>query len=287
MTQVLGVDFSGERGDRNTWLTQGQLDGNCLWLSDCRWVSRSELADVLAKCVGPTVAALDFPFALPAAFAHHWQPEASAMPDLWAAAEQLDLPGFIALRNELVARRSGLPSSQREPKRVCDPPESYSCLHMVNPNMVPMTLRGMQLLHRLWTGNTANPIEVPPMPYPSRAPAGETTVLLEVMPGAVLRRLGGGSLPFKGYKGGRRAVELRQVILDQLPLRAAPLGLSLEGLAALCLANHDALDSVVAAVAAALWVSVPGRFLLPSPEQHTLAMLEGWLYAPTAAIGEA
>ena len=39
-----------------------------------------------------------------------------------------------------------------EPKRIADIhfPESYSPLHRVNPNMVPMTFRGMQMLDSLW-----------------------------------------------------------------------------------------------------------------------------------------
>ena len=174
--QILGVDFSGAQTDRNTWLARGSLWGNTLSLESCRPVSRAELTDELAKCAGPTVAALDFPFSVPREFARFWQPEKApifetlifeTMPDLWAAAAGMDWNDFSALRDAFVARYGEL-------KRSCDPPESYSCLHRVNPNMVPMTFRGMQMLHRLWTGNTANPMSVPPLPdrsRPDRSPA--------------------------------------------------------------------------------------------------------------------
>ena len=291
--QILGVDFSGAQTDRNTWLARGSLRDDTLSLNSCRPVSRSELTDELAKCAGPTVAALDFPFSVPREFARFWQPEEApifeTMPDLWAAAAGMDWNDFSALRDAFVARYGEL-------KRSCDPPESYSCLHRVNPNMVPMTFRGMQMLHRLWTGNTANPMSVPPLPYRSRPyrsrpdrsrpdrsrpDLGPDTVLLEVMPGAVLRRM---ELPFKGYKNGARAPALRRQILDELPGKATPVIVSLAEMRELCLAHHDGLDAVVAAIAAALWAIDPSRFPTPPAEGHPgydpAVLLEGWLYAP-------
>ena len=139
-----------------------------------------------------------------------------------------------------------------EPKRACDPPESYSCLHMVNPIMVPMTFRGMQMLHRLWAGDTRNPVSVPPLPEYSRRDGDGVTELLEVMPGAVLRRLG---LPFKGYKGGAKAGENRRRIVSELQKRASPIAFNFDEFEDVALKSHDALDSVVAAVAAALWAT--------------------------------
>ncbi len=281
--QILGVDFSGAQTDRNTWLARGSLRDDTLSLNSCRPVGRAELTDELAKCAGPTVAALDFPFSVPREFARFWQPEDApifeTMPDLWAAAAGMDWNDFSALRDAFVARYGEL-------KRSCDPPESYSCLHRVNPNMVPMTFRGMQMLHRLWTGVTANPMSVPPLPYRSRPDrsrpdSGPDTVLLEVMPGAVLRRMG---LPFKGYKNGARAPALRRQILEDLPGKATPVIVSLAAMRELCLAHHDGLDAVVAAIAAALWAIDPSRFSVPPTKGHAdydpAVLLEGWLYAP-------
>ena len=276
MTKIMGVDFSGARDDRNTWLTIGNLDGLALTLESCARITRADLTETLAACSGPTVAALDFPFATPQSFARFWQPDARTMPDLWAAAN-LEYADFLALRNEFVAQHG-------EPKRACDPPESYSCLHMVNPIMLPMTFRGMQMLHRLWAGPTANPMSVPPLPQASRPGCGAATELLEVMPGAVLRRLG---LPFKGYKGGARAAERRHQIVSQLAQRSYPIRFNFGEFEDIALRNHDALDSVVAAVAASLWAIEPGRFPQPpeegQPEYDPVVMLEGWLYAPTKA----
>ena len=286
--QILGVDFSGAQTDRNTWLARGSLRDEILSLNSCRSVSRAELTDELAKCAGPTVAALDFPFSVPREFARFWQPEEApifeTMPDLWAAAAGMDWNDFSALRDAFVARYGEL-------KRSCDPPESYSCLHRVNPNMVPMTFRGMQMLHRLWAGNTANPMSAPPLPdrsrpdrsrpNRSRPDLGPDTVLLEVMPGALLRRMG---LPFKGYKNGARAPALRRQILEDLPQKATPVIVSLAEMRELCLAHHDGLDAVVAAIAAALWAIDPSRFPAPPtkghPDYDPAVLLEGWLYAP-------
>jgi hypothetical protein len=265
---IMGVDFSGARSDQNTWLARGLLDSEGLVICECRPVTRWQLTQLLADAPGPTVAALDFPFAVPREFARFWQPDATTMPDLWAAASRMDFSQFLALRNRFVARHG-------EPKRLADTyfPECYSCLHLANPNMVPMTFRGMQMLHRLWQTGCV----VPPLPALDETP----TVLLEAMPGAALRAFG---LPYKGYKKGTRAWQLRRTILDRL---ADSSSLKVQGLSRfldLGLNNHDCLDSVVAAVVAALWARDPGLFRCPdregNPDFDSAVMLEGWLYAP-------
>ena len=273
LLEILGVDFSGAAPDNNTWVAQASFDGRELVLDQCCPVSRAELADELVALPGGSVAALDFPFSVPVQFARYWRPEAVSMTQLWDAAAGMDLPQFIQLRDDFVARHG-------EPKRVIDlsHTEAYSCLHKVNPNMVPMTFRGMQMLARLWpTG-----CDVPPLP-PQDAGKG---VLLEVMPGAVLRALG---LPFKGYKNGARKLELRQFILEELPRRCPVPVPNLEQFRDQCLASHDCLDAIVAALAAALGATDPSLFRLPSdagaggsdPPSTTTLRIEGWLYAPT------
>ena len=51
-----------------------------------------------------------------------------------------------------------------------------------------------------------------------------------------------------------------------------------------CLDSHDCLDSVVAAVVAALWAGRAEIFRVPRPGgsdgELEAARLEGWLYAP-------
>ncbi|MCI0439199.1 MAG: DUF429 domain-containing protein, partial [Chloroflexi bacterium] len=162
-----------------------------------------------------------------------------------------------------------------EPKRLCDTyyPESYSCLHKTNPNMVPMTFYGMRMLHRLWSVGC----DVPPLP----ARTAGRPLLLEAMPGAALKALG---LPYKGYKNGANAASLRRRILDELPGRSFIPVRGLDRFESLCLATHDCLDAVVAAVVAALWAKSPHHFRLPTPEEMRApdgrALVEGWLYAP-------
>ena len=122
------------------------------------------------------------------------------MPQLWSAAAAMELKEFLDLRDRFVARHGEL-------KRLSDTfyKECYSPLHKVNPNMVPMTFRGMQMLDRLGRAGCSIP--------PLAPPPGTKTLLLEAMPGAALR---GMRLPFKGYKNGAHAPELRQKILEGL-----------------------------------------------------------------------
>ena len=136
------------------------------------------------------------------------------------------------------------------------------------------------MLARLWPAGC----DVPPLPPQNAGKA----VLLEVMPGAVLRSLG---LPFKGYKNGARKQLLRRTILDNLP-QASQVGLpNLQEFWEACMSSHDCLDAVVAALAAALWSIDPDLFRLPNVDgdgQDPLSLpesvlrLEGWLYAPIA-----
>ena len=268
LREVIGIDFSGAATDKNTWAAKAQLSGDGLMLTECRPISRSDLALLLESRDPGTVAALDFPFSVPEGFAGYWVPRAGSMPSLWAAAAAMDYREFLALRDAFVATHG-------EPKRLCDLefPECYSCLHKANPNMVPMTFRGMQMLHQLWSAGC----EVPPLAPQNR----NKPLLLEAMPGAALRAFG---LPFKGYKNGIRAYELRRQILDGLAQQASLPLPNLKDFDGLCLSSHDCLDAVVAAVVAALWIRNQDLFWRPSEDerdaQSSLAKLEGWLYAP-------
>ncbi len=174
----------------------------------------------------------------------------------------------MSLRDAYVARRG-------ETKRLCDSyhSECYSCLHKVNPNMVPMTFYGMKMLAGLWPKGC----EVPPLTLQNMGRG----VLLEAMPGAALRALG---LPFKGYKNGARASVLRRQILRELPQRSSISMPNLGEFHHLCLGSHDCLDAVVAAVIAALWCTNLDLFRHPEPAgpgvPDPTAAIEGWLYAP-------
>ncbi|MCH2674729.1 MAG: DUF429 domain-containing protein [Dehalococcoidia bacterium] len=279
-TTILGVDFSGAKSDKNTWVTRGTLSGNSLEISSCEPTPRAELAILLGSAPKNTIAALDFPFSVPKEFASYLLPSAEDMPELWNATANMEFQDFMALRDGFVLEHG-------EPYRRGDLyfPECYSCLHKANPNMVPMTFRGMQMLDGLWRSGC----RVPPLPNETRT----GPLLLESMPGAALRALG---LPFKGYKKGQNALSLRRQILDGLGTMS---GVGLPNLSRFrdyCLESDDCLDSVAAAVAACLWNKDPTMFRLPqdgpgdvsrrggtpNPNENELrtAQLEGWLYAP-------
>lgn len=288
--RIMGVDFSGAGTDDhvgNTWLAQGRLEGNTLTLEtqgNPRRISRTALTNKLAGLDEPAVAAMDFPFSVPVEFANFWQPDARQMPALWAAATDMDIRRFTNLRDSFARdRRAG----QKEPKRPCDPPESISPL---NIRMRAMTLAGMQMLHLLWhqyeDGEINRPLRIPPL-HPDPEP--DSITLLEVMPGATLRSLG---LPHTGYKDNpsltpeqrEQCREMRRHILDELIQRTNPLTVNLPGeVYEICLNNADALDSVVAAITAALWVIDRERFIMPPERGHpnyAQVLLEGFLYIP-------
>ena len=279
-TTILGVDFSGAKSDKNTWVTRGALRGNSFEIGSCEPTPRAELAALLGSAPEKTIAALDFPFSVPREFASYLLPSAEDMPELWNATANMEFQDFMALRDGFVLEHG-------EPYRRGDLyfPECYSCLHKANPNMVPMTFRGMQMLDGLWRSGC----RVPPLPNGIRT----GPLLLESMPGAALRALG---LPFKGYKKGQNALSLRRQILDGLGTMS---GVGLPNLSRFrdyCLESDDCLDSVAAAVAACLWNKDPTMFRLPqdgpgdvsrrggtpNPNENELrtAQLEGWLYAP-------
>ena len=262
--KIYGVDFSGARGDSNTWLAEGSLVDGELTLESCRPIRRASLTGLLKGALTPCIAAMDFPFGVPQAFAAYWAAEVTSLVDLWRTAAETDIERFLERRDAFVER-------QGEPKRVCDEyyPESYSSLHKANPNMLPMTYRGMELLAVLHdAGWSVSPMD------PGNS---ERRTAIEVMPGATLRSL---DLPFKGYKKGRNAFELRKRILDGL---AESGRVSVEGLAELsetCMFSDDALDAVVAAITGALWVAAPDAFRLPRDEERSGAAMEGWMCVP-------
>ena len=273
MTTIIGVDFSGARSDRNTWLSRGKLTADgALLLDGARSIRRAELYDLLPTIPTPAVVALDFPFGVPSLFARFLSPQRppSDMPALWRAVAGMSQAEFIAARNDFVA-------SNGEPKRAGDGkyhPESYSPLHSVNPNMLPMTHSGIQLLHR-WHQDHPARWHVPPILRP--APADETVTLLELMPGALLKSL---HLPYKGYKRGQQSTQRRTAILNGLALKSGVPLPNLDTLRADCLANDDCLDSVVATVGAAMWAQNPSQFRHPNDAELPDAQLEGWIYVP-------
>ena len=275
LTTIIGVDFSGARSDSNTWIARGQLDGDgTLHLNSVHRIRRDEFGDLLPVIPTPAVAALDFPFGVPRRFAEHLGvvSPCPTMPDLWDVVAAMGIDDFIGQRNQFVAENG-------EPRRAGDLKyhrESYSPLHSVNPNMLPMTYHGIGLLRR-WHLGQPRRWHVPPL-KPGGAPA-EAVTLLELMPGAFLRSIG---LPYKGYKKGQRALQLRDEILVSLAAKSGVCIANLSDVQDDCRGNDDCLDAVVAAVGAAAWALDPPRFHHPTEDELPDARLEGWIYVPVA-----
>ena len=276
MTTIIGVDFSGARDDRNTWVTQGRLTSEGTLLFDGSQPARREdLFELLTTVPTPAVAALDFPFGVPAKFALALQPRRVPidMPDVWRTAAAMTPDEFGDARNDYVRRFA-------EPKRAGDLayfPESFSPLHRANPNMAPMTHLGMTMLHH-WHESCPTRWHVPPLDAP--AEPTDTVTLLELMPGAFLNAIGFDRTTTKGYKKAQLAIHRRDAIIKGLEAASnVPLpNLSLVRLG--CRANDDCLDSVVAAVAAAAWCLDSTRFRHPTADELPDARLEGWIYVP-------
>ena len=242
-------------------------------------VRREDLHDFLGDVPTPAVAALDFPFGVPRAFAEFLSGEAPPrdMTNVWQTVSILTSAEFVARRDQFVGQRPDLPLSQREPRRAGDLAhhrESYSPLHTVNPNMLPMTYEGIRMLQR-WHEEIPDRWHVPPLE--PRGFASDRVTLLELMPGALLKSIG---LPYKGYKKGRAALERRDDILGNLAQASGVDLPNLDRVRLACRANDDCLDAVVAAVGASAWAKDTSRFHHPDSDELADARLEGWIYVP-------
>ena len=288
---VLGVDFSGAGKDtdiKKTWVTRASLDtgDESLILLSCKPISRKNLTTLLMELSNDAVAALDFPFSLPMEFAERLGCAEREMPALWQSVAPMDLDDFKA-------EATGFTELLRVGDLHCA--NAKPCLKMVgNPVMINMTFRGMQMLHHLRQAGC----RVPPLDDNEC----DGTTLLEVMPGAALKVFG---LP-DGYKGGQAAFDNRREILKELPKRSDVTLLNLYDFRDECMFSDDALDSIVAAVVAAMWVldGIKVAFIKPSKHQtvgdvfarykgsrrislginhlseYDVARKEGWIYIP-------
>ena len=280
-TTIIGVDYSGAWSDKNTWVAKGTLspDGK-LVLCNARSTPRCDLLTLLTNVKTPAVAAMDFPFGVPAAFAKCICPNAKKMSDVWATVSKMNAEEFIT------ARRLFMSKQKPEPKRIGDCKyhrESKSPLHIGNPLMLAMTYAGAYLLQTLRCNHLQH-CQIPPMDPPI-PPKKDTVTLLEVMPGAFLkdsglRHQGYKGRPHKKFKDGHSAGSARDEILNGLMDNSVISLTNLETVRAGCRANDDCLDSVVAAVAAATWAQNPQQFRHPAGDEIPTAQLEGWIYAP-------
>lgn len=280
--QILGVDFSGAETNNTTWVTEAALQDKTLSVKCCYRPSRKRkeayciLEKRLLEMSPAAVVALDFPFSVPRRFAEEFVRNPSSMPDVWGAVANKEYKDLDGLRRRFVERHGEM--IRRGDAHFGGP---FSPLKAVNPDMLPMTFHGMQMLSRLWESDKG--FRIPPLDTVRRN--GPT--LMETMPGVLLRGFG---LPARNYKtrnqsNSNRPEDKREEILMGLEKK---FGNSLRIPAecrSKCLKNPDCLDSLVAAIGAALWAKDKSKFLCPresidSNEEINAARLEGWIYAP-------
>jgi hypothetical protein len=285
--RIIGVDFSGGGEDDqvgDTWVTEGSFDGDTtLTIDNCRRISRDDLRDLLMNLPPSAVAAMDFPFGVPQDFAHdEFGFCGDFMCEIWAIIEEIfkHKPNYIkdirpCFRGNGRLRRFNKLLRQWDRAHF---PEAFSPFNPAAPEMSPMTFLGMRMLHTLWTQTNCR---VPPLHNDRRT----GPVLLETMPGVILSAL---CLPSQKYKSYRRADQKAERLRNRYEIWDG-----LENILTLPVKNldhwhkrsgnnHDCLDSVVAAIAAAMWAK--DSTLFHHPEEHQgdglrdAARLEGCIY---------
>ena len=290
---IVGVDFSGAKENENrestwnTWITEAELLANDLEIKCCRPLQRTTLTADLKKLPPGAVVAMDFPFSLPQKFiVEELNPNAITMDDAWRAVSEISASSldyklkyacFERKRDYFVGRHGEI---HRRGDLCLKGP--FSPLHKARPSLVQMTFFGMLMLNELWECKSPRFI-IPPLPQGKR----DGPILLETMPGVLLRLF---ALPhqryktYTGLKQKKERLENRERILNGL--ENLP-GLSIKIIDKWrdqCRSNHDCLDSLVAAVGAAMWAKDETKFCRPEDksDQAVLdaARLEGWIYAP-------
>ena len=275
---IWGVDYSGAKANNATWLTKAVLHGTTLKIKGCDRIKRKELTDSLETLQddADAIVAMDFPFSVPQKFAEELVPNPFTMPDVWNAVANIkEYCNFDELRRNFVKCHGEM--IRKGDAHYGGP---FSPLKTVNPDMLPMTFHGMRMLDHLW--KLGKGFRVPPLPSNLNGPT-----LLETMPGVLLRSF---CLPARNYKtknqsNERRPEDVREVILNGLNSRSEPTLQIPSQEQKKCINNADCLDSLVAAVGAAMWAMNKSQFLtpresIPPSEELDAAQLEGWIYAP-------
>ena len=267
---IVGVDFSGAKAEGKTWVAEGRLLSNGhLTVDRVQPFLRDDLSEFLQDVPLGTVVALDFPFSLPRVFLESLSIRVPTMREVWPHIADMPLDIYIK-----ACKGFGW-----HPKRRGDNHYSVS-LSALNSRLVPMTYRGIKMLNKL---NKSHPGRWWIPPLDRGEPPVDRITLLEVMPGAILWSLGFDRATVKGYKNAKDSLETRNHVINKLSgfARDAHIEiLNLLDFRRVFRANDDSLDSVVAALAAASWATNRASFLHPLCDEHTDAILEGWIYAP-------
>ncbi len=276
-TTFIGVDFSGSQQDNATWIAMATVaEGGRVDFQTPIPIRRSDLEQLLLTVDGPAVAALDFPFGLPADFAVtqgfiRWGEGLMDSCDRmagtdWAEFEEVAAK-YVAARK--VRKQLREPGLNIEPKRASDNPPAYSPLHSGRPSMIQMTYHGMAMLGRL-LARAPGRFRIPPLP--ANMWRSEVT-LVELMPGQLLRARGDSGVGYKnGDKNLQRRHEILAIVEEWIGARLP------EHVRLACRANTDCLDSVVNLAGALQWHRNPDAFTHPNAAQQGFAHDEGWLY---------
>ena len=277
-TKIIGVDFSGAVTNQNTWVCEGMLHGETLCVESCLPITREDLAGKLAGMREPMIAAMDFPFGLPIDFVNKTYPSKSKGLGVWSISRDDSLwKDFEKFAREFNGNRF----------RLCDETlnKKIKSAGVKSPlatsprNMLPMTFRGMQMLH--WLKRKGFNI----LPFDDCSSINSERILMEVMPGATLRALKL-NLPYKAVKtekSARNSRKNRAEILFRLPNKSRIRVHNIEQFRPYALNFDDCLDAIVAAVTAAMWLKSPKQFILPPREddpKFRRIKSEGWLYVP-------
>ncbi len=267
MAKVIGVDFSGAKAEGKTWVAEGHLPSTGRLIIDCvQPILRNDLLELLQSAAPSTVIALDFPFGLPRVFLESLSIHANTMKDVWPHIVDISIDRY----------KDKCKSFGTHPKRTGDKLYSVS-ISALNSRLVPMTYRGIEMLHNLHKAH-ANRWCIPPLDS-CEIPADRVT-LLEVMPGAFLWSIGFDRATVKGYKNAADSLNTRDDVIKKLCEYAEIKIPNLSGFRWGFRANEDCLDSLVAAIAAAKWAQNPDYFRKPDTDELADAKLEGWIYAP-------
>ena len=269
-TKIIGVDYSGSASDV-PWITTAGLEGDHLKLQSCEPIDREKLTNrLLAEDTRDAVVGMDFPFGVAKDLFPDLKLGEYTMDDVWDFVAQITEEDFFALCN-----------NHQHTKRGFDKKHYTISQSPQNIRMRYMTYYGIKMLKELHDKCNSR-WHVPPL-HPGKASRGRVT-LLEVMPGTSLKEY---KLPHANYKTSKgpkalKNLKNRKEIIEKLPGTFAITMPNFSGYRDLCLFNDDALDSIVAAVIAALWAE---NKPFHSPENHDADVLdtarfEGCIYTP-------
>ncbi len=274
-----GADFSGDMRDPKdaTWLALAELRDGELTLVRLEPTGRAGLEGMLrnpdAALRETEAIGLDFPFGLPVSFAESLLGGPFPEEGWWALAKRLEKisrPAYLIALHEFR-------EAHGEVKRLTDErARAFSPLHRVQPDLGPMTYHGIRMIAEERSRYALRPFE-----------SAKGRLLLEVYPGAAIRKLG---LPRDG--GDKNAAVVAALG------RAGRLPVRIDGtLRRRCLTSRDALDAVVAARCAAAAVLSGEAERGPdelAPGEGQRLRREGWIYgleedspAPGRAEGSA